>query len=155
MFTLMKNTIDSGNYKFLDLQQRIARLYAMGNISEDELNDLMTMAVEKANPETERPEVLILIQTLSKKVESLTSCVEALTARVKALESGDTSGGTDEGDTDEYPAWEPWDGLSNKYQPGAIVSHGDELWESVYSGQNVWEPGVVDERFWIHYTPEE
>lgn len=155
MFTLMKSTINSGSYKFLDLQQRIARLYAMGNISEDELNELMTMAVEKANPETERPETLALIQTLSRKVGDLTSCVESLTARVKALEGGETADGTDEGDIDEYPAWEPWDGLSDKYQPGAVVSHSDKLWESVYPGQNVWEPGVVDERFWIQYTPEE
>lgn len=146
MFILMKNTINSGNYKFLDLQQRIARLYAMGNISEDELNDLMTMAVEKANPETERPETLVLIQNLSAKVE-------ALTVRVKMMEGSDTAGGT-EGDVDEYPAWEPWDGLSDHYQPGAIVSHNGQLWESVYSGQNVWEPGVVDQRFWIPYTTE-
>lgn len=55
--------------------------------------------------------------------------------------------GTGEG---EIKPWEPWDGLSDKYQPGAIVSHGGKVWESTYDGQNVWEPGAVgiDERFW-------
>lgn len=46
MFDLMKNAIHSGKYGFRDLQERIVRLYAMGNISETELDELMNLAVE-------------------------------------------------------------------------------------------------------------
>lgn len=147
MFTLLKNTINSGNYKFLDMQERIARLYAMGNLTQSEMSELLELAAKKANPETERPELLQLILSLFAKVE-------ALTARVKVLEDGNAA--DDSGaESDDYPAWEPWDGLSDRYQSGAIVSHIDKLWESTFPGQNVWEPGTVGDQFWIPYTPEE
>jgi len=145
MFTLMQNTINSGNYKFMDLQQRIARLYAMGNISEAELDELLAMAVEKATPDAERPELLQLILSLFAKVE-------ALTARVKALENGNAAA-LDAG-SEDYPAWEPWDGLSNQYQPGAIVSHKEQLWQSTFQGQNVWELSTVGSQFWTQYDPK-
>lgn len=142
MFDLIKKTIQSGNYKFLELQQRIARLYAMGNISAEELDELMALAVEKTSPDQERPELLTLIQNLAAKID-------ALAAEVTALKAGSTDSDAAEGDACEYSSWQPWDGLSDKYQPGSIVSHNGHLWESVYSGQNVWEPGTVDERFWV------
>lgn len=145
MFNLMKNTIESGSFKFLDLQQRIAKLYAMGNISETELDELLAMAAEKATPDAERPELLQLILSLFAKVE-------ALTARVKLLENGNAA--DPDAGSENYPAWEPWDGLSDQYQPGAIVSHKEQLWQSTFQGQNVWEPGTVGSHFWTQYTPE-
>ena len=148
MYNSLKAQITFGTFNVLDMQRRTQKIYAMGGLTEEQLDELYSLIAQKANPETERPETLKLIQTLFEQLGLLAD-------RVKALESGNSEGGTDEGDTEEYPDWEPWNGLSNQYQPGAIVNHNDQLWQSVYNGQNVWEPGVVDERFWIHYTPEE
>lgn len=148
MFDLIKNTILSGNYKFIDLQKRIARLYAMGNISEDELGVLISMAAEKANHEQERPETLELIQKLAAKVDALAADVAAL------MDAG--SGGNAAGDNASgYDDWQSWDGLSDRYQPGTVIRHNGKLWQSTFPGQNVWEPGVVGEQFWIIYTPAE
>lgn len=144
MYDLLRLTIQSKNFKISEIQYRVKRLYATGDLTDEQLIELFSMIAENASPEVERPETLALIQTLSSKLE-------ALTARVKALETG---GGTDEGGATEYPAWVPWDGLSNNYQCGAVVSHNNQLWQSTFSGQNVWEPGTVDERFWVIYTPE-
>ena len=47
--------------------------------------------------------------------------------------------------------WKPWDGISKDYAYGAIVSHNGQLWESVYNGQNVWEPGSGDS-LWIKHN---
>lgn len=154
MLTLIKNTINSGQYKFNDLQQKLARLYATGNISEAEWDELLALAVEKASPDTERPELLTLIKNLSGKVTALTACVEGLSARLKKLETGSVTDHEEE-TACEYPSWEPWDGLSDRYQPGAVVSHIGLLWQSTFNGQNVWEPGVVDDRFWVKYSPSE
>ena len=145
MFALMKNTINSGNFKFIDLQHRIAKLYAMGNLSETELDELLALAAEKATPDSERPELLQLILSLFAKVE-------ALTARVKVLEKGNAA--DPDAGSEDYPAWEPWDGLSNQYQPGTIVRHKEQLWKSTFQGQNVWEPGTVGSQFWTLYSPE-
>lgn len=147
MYNSVKAQISYGKFSVQDMQRRIKKLYALGEFSEEQLDELYSLIAQKANPETERPETLKLIKTLFEQLGVLAD-------RVKALESGNSEGGTDEGGTGEYHDWEPWDGLSDKYQPGAIVNHLDQLWQSVYTGQNVWEPGVVDERFWIRYTPE-
>ena len=147
MFELIKSTIKSGNYKFLDLQQRIARLYAMGNISDAEMDELLALAAKNATLDAERPELLQLILSLFAKVE-------ALTARVKVLENGKALDDSGSG-ADDHPDWEPWDGLNDKYQIGAVVRHAGRLWESTFPGQNVWEPGAVGDQFWIPYTPTE
>lgn len=147
MYNSLKSQIIYGTFHVLDMQHRVQKIYALGGLSEENLDELLSLIAQKANPDAERPELLALIQTLSGKLD-------ALTDRVKALESGKPEGGTDEGDTAVYPAWQPWDGFSQDYQPGAIVEHNGLLWQSVYSGQNVWEPGTVDARFWVKYTPE-
>ena len=147
MYGIIKLTIMSGNFKLSEIQKRIKRLYAMGDITDTQMDELLSLMAEKANPEIERPETLDLIQNLFARVNDLA-------ARVKRLEAGNAEEGAVVHSDSEYPAWEPWDGLSNKYQPGAVVSHNDQLWESVYAGQNVWEPGVVDQRFWIPYVGE-
>lgn len=147
MYNSLKTQIVYSAFNVLNMQRRVKKLYALGEMDEDQLDELFALIAEKANPDNERPELLSLIQTLSAKVGELS-------LRVKALEVGAGEGGAEEEEPGEYPDWQPWDGLSDQYQPGAIVAHIGQLWQSAYNGQNVWEPGVVDERFWIHYTPE-
>lgn len=143
MKNLMKNVIAAGGYKLADIQYKIKKLYAMGDLTEAEMDELLILASGGVSTDAERPEVMAMIHTLDEKIT-------ALDARVKALEGQPDEPDVPEG---EYPAWKPWDGISNDYQPGAIVTHNGELWESTYEGQNVWEPGTVDERFWVRYIP--
>ena len=149
MYDVMKKAISSGGYKLLEVQRRIKRLYALGDITEEQMDELLELANKGASADSERPE-------LAEMIMSLAETVEALASRVEALESGNNGGGNDNpGDEEqpEYAAWKPWDGISDDYQYGAIVSHKDELWISVYNGQNVWEPGVVGtEAMWQKYV---
>lgn len=137
MKNVMKNVIVAGGFKLADIQYKIKKLYAMGDLSEAEMDELLTLASGGVSVDAERPEVLAMLTTLSEKID-------ALAERVKALE-----GNTDEGEQEEYPAWKPWDGISKDYQKGAIVSHNGKLWESTFEGQNVWEPGTVGDNFWL------
>lgn len=151
MYEIMKSTISKGGYKLHDVQARIKRLFLLGDLNEEQLNELMGMAVNGASADAERPENAELIQALAVRIAELE-------ARVKVLEGGD-SGTGDSGSEDqtEYPEWKPWDGISKDYEYGAIVSHNGELWQSVFTGQNVWEPGAVGtDALWHKYTePEE
>ena len=139
MYNVLKTVISAGVYKMSDIQYKIKKLYAQGDLTEEEMDELLAMAMAGVSVDAERPEVLQMIQTLAKKVDELAAVVASL------------QGGS-ESTTTEYPAWKPWDGISSDYRPGAIVSHNGKLWQSTYSGQNVWEPGTVDNRFWIEYT---
>jgi hypothetical protein len=137
MKNVMKNVIVTGGFKLADIQYKIKKLYAMGDISESEMDELLILASGGVSVDAERPEVLAMLTSLSERIDTIEE-------RVKALE-----GNTDEGEQEEHPVWKPWDGISKDYQKGAIVSHNGELWESTYEGQNVWQPGTVGDNFWL------
>ena len=141
MINIIKSVIESGDYKLNEVQRKIKKLYMLGDITESEMDELLSLASGGVSAESERPEVLTMLHTLADRIE-------ALTARVVALEGGEPGGG--EEPEEEYPAWEPWDGISNKYQKGAVVTHNGAVWESIFLGQNVWEPGTQGtENMWV------
>lgn len=139
MYNVLKTVISAGGYKLADVQYKIKKLYALGDLTEEEMDELLALAMAGVSADAERPEVLQMIQTLASRMDTLEAAVASMTGG-----SGET--------TTEYPAWQPWDGISDNYQHGAIVAHIGKLWLSTYVGQNVWEPGTVDERFWAEYT---
>ena len=149
MYEVMKNAITHGGYKLLEVQQRIKRLYALGDITEEQMVELLQLAAEGASADAERPSAVEMIMSLAEMVAALEDRLEALEG------ANDNGGGDDSGEEEqpEYPAWKPWDGISNDYQYGAIVSHNGKLWISVFNGQNVWEPGVAGtESLWQPYS---
>lgn len=146
MYNVIKGVISAGGYKLTDIQHKIKSFYMKGDLTEAEMDELLAMASGGVSTDAERPEILVIIQNLAAEVD-------ALKARVEALERGDVgnTGGNEE--STGYPEWRPWDGISKDYQNGSIVSHNGVLWQSVYSGQNVWEPGAVGtDSLWVKYS---
>lgn len=140
MYEVLKSVISSGGYKLAEIQYKIKKFFALGDLTEAQTDELLAMASGGVSTDAERPETLKLINTLAGKIE-------ALTARVKALEGGNADSGDEQ---TGHPEWKPWDGISKDYQHGAIVSHNGQLWMSVFNGQNVWEPGAPGtENLWV------
>lgn len=142
MFNIIKSAIIAGGYKLAEINHKINKLWISGDITELEADELRELASRGVNPDAERPEVLAMLRALSDRIDAL----EAKLA--------EKDGGTVEPEAPaEYEAWAPWDGISDKYQPGSIVSHGGKLWQSEYAGQNVWEPGTTGTAaLWVEYT---
>ena len=136
---IFKNRIGSGNYQLADIQHRIKKLYALGDLTEEEMDELLLLSQKNATADMERPEVLQMLRNL--------------TERVAALEKSDQE---DHGDAPAvYEVWSAWDGISDKYQNSTVVSHKGKLWISVFPGQNVWEPGAIGtEHLWNEYVEE-
>ena len=142
MYEIIKSVIAAGGYKLAEIQHKIKKLYILGDLTEEEMDVLLAMTQQNATASAERPETLALIRNLADRV--------AAVEKALAVKEDGT-----QAEPAEYDEWKNWDGISNKYQPGAIVSHNGQLWQSVYSGQNVWEPGTVGtESLWVIYTPE-
>ena len=144
MYGILKTHIAAGGYKLSEIQHKVKKLYVLGDLTEAQMDELLSMATQGVSTDAERPELLIMLRKLSARID-------AHDLRLAALE-GDT-------DDSEEPAaceeWESWDGVSDKYQQGAIVTHNGQLWQSVYNGQNVWEPGTAGtETLWAEYTPD-
>ena len=152
MFEVIKGAISAGGYKLTEILHKIKKMYILGDLTEAQMDELVAMASGGVSPDAERPETIAMIQKLAAEIK-------AVEARVKAVEKALNGGNEDAGENEEttaYPAWKPWDGISKDYQKGAIVSHNDELWESVFIGQNVWEPGTAGtEAMWLKYNPGE
>lgn len=134
MYNAIKSVISAGGYKLADIQRKVKKLYATNDLTEDQMDELLYMAAGGASPDAERPEVLEMLRRLDE--------------RIKALEEKQVDPGDEPEEPAEYEQWQPWDGISNKYQPGSVVIHKGVVYESTYQGRNVWEPGTVDERFW-------
>lgn len=142
MYNILKTNILMGGTRLGDVQNRIKRLYATGDLTDGQMEELMELSQQKANPEAERPEILDMLKSLSDRVE--------------ALEKKQASNPNTEGETAENEAWKPWDGISNKYQYDAVVSHNGKLWRSVFNGQNVWEPGTPGTKnLWVEIGGDE
>ena len=141
MKTILKNVISVGGYKLSEMQHKIKKMYILGDLTEADMDELLALASGGVSADAERPEVMQMIHTLDEKIS-------ALDVRVKNLEGKPDEPDVPEGD---YLAWKPWDGISNDYQPGAIVTHIGKTWISTHTGQNVWEPGVVGDQFWVEY----
>lgn len=140
MYEIMKSVIAAGGFKLAELQHKAKKLYAMGELTDEQLDELMALSQQNASPEAERPETIKMLRELSQRVSAL----EKLLTR----QGGDA-------ETPEYEVWTPWNGVSDKHQMGAVVSHMDKLWQSVFAGQNVWEPGTAGtESLWVEYTPD-
>ena len=113
MFNIIKSAIIAGGYKLAEINHKINKLWISGDITELEADELRELASRGVNPDAERPEVLAMLRALSDRIDAL----EAKLA--------EKDGGTVEPEAPaEYEAWAPWDGISDKYQPGSIVSHG-------------------------------
>ena len=77
---------------------------------------------------------------MSNKIEALTLRVQELEKKLQDVDIPEI----EEGDPEEkYETWAVWDGVSNKYQLGAVVEHNGVIYESTFNGQNVWEPGTT------------
>lgn len=151
MYNLIKSVIQRGGYKLSDIQNRVKKLYLMGDITEEEMDGLLAMASGGVSADAERPEVLAMLKKLSERMDGFER-------RLAALETvGEDIGETVAPTTPvEYEAWTPWDGISDKYRQGDVVTHVGKVWESVYSGQNVWEPGAPGtEAMWVEVSGDD
>lgn len=143
MYNIIKNEIKNGR-KLTEVNRLIDVAMGAGTITDKQYSELRKEANAAANHNDNQPDLRQMVLDLAARVESLE----------------EKAGVTHEPEQDEtnqtgYETWKPWDGISNKYQMGAIVYHPGtgKLWESTFAGQNTWEPGTIGtEALWREYT---
>lgn len=148
MHEIIKTIIENGIFRVNDLTNKIDTLWAESKLTDEERNQLVQMMAEHLNPASEAPELKDMYERLEARVSTLEAEVQAL--------KGEEPGGGEESGT--VPVWEPWDGISSKYQYGAVVTHNEKYFLDVLQGmQNTWEPESVgvDERYWKEITKEQ
>ena len=159
MYSILKSIIMSQKEPNDALYHKIAVAWANGDITDEEKIDLEQLVFQYQNPQVQAPDLADLYNRLPEKCNTMAEEIKIPKASVEKLQSG----GTDPDDPEEpqevkIPKWEAWDGISDKYQTGAVVKHKGKYYQDVLEGmQNTWEPGTtgVDERYWKEITKEE
>ena len=154
MYNTIKRVIGNRNYELTDILTKIEKRCFEGQITEDERDELITLANANANPSnSDAP--------LKNQVAVLFDMVAALALEIKALKEAKDETNPEEQPEEEtpaktYTAWYRHNGIGpNPWQDGTICIHNDRYWLS-HVNNNVWEPGAlgVYENIWEDITDQ-
>lgn len=150
MYDTLWQLISSGDFSLTDAVSKIDVLWVEGQLTDAERTKLKELALENISTDQEKPEMEATVAALVARVDTLEEAIAALQSGAGDTDNGGASGTT-------YEEWTAWDGYSDKYQYGAVVSHNGKLYISIYKdGQNVWEPGALGtESLWEEYEESE
>ena len=115
MFATFQTIINAGGYDLADLTQRIKTLYAMGELSEEEMKQLLDSAAANADQDALLPDV-------SERVGALETRIAAVEDRVGKLEAGGVEPDEPEEPADEWPEWVRPTSKDTQYHKGDKVT---------------------------------
>ena len=115
MFETLQTIINSGDYDLTDLTQRIKTLYALGELSEEEMTQLLDSAAANANQDAMLPD-------MSERVGALETRMAAVEERVGKLEAGGVEPVEPEEPVDEWPEWVRPASKDTQYRKGDKVT---------------------------------
>lgn len=158
MYDILKNKITSGNFTVSSMTETINTLYADGELTKEQRDELLQLMPSHSDPMSEAPEVKELYERMLKEVTDLKETVKKQDERIWKLEHpGEEPEEPEPGVT--VPTWYPWNGINTDwYQYGDVVQHNEKYWLDMLKGMiNTWEPGTpgVDDRYWKEITKEQ
>ena len=160
MYEIIKNIIIYEPYNLQDIIKKINTVWIKSEITEEQKNELIRLANEKANPDNSSAEYSAQIKYLIEHVATLETTVADQGKQIQSLIDKLAEEGTDipelepEPEPEEFPEWTAWDGIQRPipWQTGSKCTHNGEKWESLVN-DNVWEPGTIGtETVWKEYS---
>ena len=139
MFETVQTIINSGGYDLADLSERIKTLYALGELSEDEMTQLLDSAAANANQDAMLPD-------MSERVGALETRMAAVEERVGKLEAGGVEQGEPEEPVDEWPEWVRPTSKDTQYRKGDKVTFNGRHYTCVKN--NVSSSPDEDSKSW-------
>lgn len=147
MYETIKSVIQSKDFKLSKILKKIDTLWIENDLTDEQRTELTELAKQNVLPESETPETIELYKQILAKYE-------ALDERVTNLENGGIAPEPPVGVV--VPSWEPWDGISDRYKYGAVVTIDQKYYISIFQGQNTWMPGSMGtEGLWKEISKED
>lgn len=131
MFETFQTIINAGGYDLADLTERIKTIYAMGELTDDEMKQLLEQAQTNANPDDSYAPLVDrvkVIETWQREVED----------RLDKLESGSST------NSDEWPEYVQPTGAHDAYYNGDQITWNDQHYRCVAPSGTActWDPGT-------------
>lgn len=139
MFETFQTIINAGGYDLADLTERIKTLYAMGELTEVEMKQLLDSAAANANQDAMLPD-------MSERVGALETRIAAVEERVGKLEAGGVEPGEPEEPADEWPEWVRPTSKDTQYNKGDKVTFNGKHYMCVKN--NVSSSPEEDSKRW-------
>ena len=139
MFETVQTIINSGDYDLADLSERIKTLYALGELSNEEMTQLLDSAAANANQDAMLPD-------MSERVGALETRIAAVEERVGKLEAGGVEPGEPEEPADEWPEWVRPTSKDTQYNKGDKVTFNGKHYMCVKN--NVSSSPEEDSKRW-------
>lgn len=133
MFETFQTIINAGGFDLVGLTQRVKTLYAIGELSEDEMGQLLEQAQTNAKPDDS-------YAPLVDRVKSIEEWETTIEKRLSKLESG-SSADTEEPEkpADEWPEYKQPTGAHDAYRVGDKITYNGKHYTCVMDGC-VWPP---------------
>lgn len=139
MFETFQTIINAGGYDLADLTQRIKTLYALGELSEEEITQLLDSAAANANQDYMLPD-------MSERVGALETRIAAVEERAGKLEAGGVETSEPEEPVDEWPEWVRPTSKDTQYRKGDQVTFNGRHYMCVKN--NVSSSPDEDKKSW-------
>ena len=133
MLETFQTIINAGGYDLADLTERIKTLYAMGELTEEEMKQLLEQAQANAKPDDS-------YAPLAERVKAIEEWETTVEERLAKLKSGSsTDHGKPEDPTDEWPEYVQPTGAHDAYHVGDKITYNGKHYTCIYDGC-VWTP---------------
>lgn len=130
MYSTIKSVIESGRYELNDMLKKIDTIWLQGGITDEQKDELVELAREKADPAQS-------YAPLQEQIDQAFAKISALESRVSVLEAGETPEPAPE--PEEWPQWVQPTGAHDAYNTGDKVTYNGKHYQSTMDG-NVWSP---------------
>ena len=154
LYGIIKQVIESKDYKLSEITGRIEKRCFEGRISEEQRDELLAMANQNASAEKEKASTDNQFEAIFKNLGEMASEIKALREEVAKLKGNEVEETPEE--AEEYPQWERWNGIDKiPYQTDSKVTHNGEKYISMVDN-NFWEPGApgVYDNIWKNVETE-
>ena len=128
MYEIIKSVIDSGRYDLSDMLKKIDTIWLQGDITDEQKEELVGFAREKATPENS-------YAPLQKQIDDLATLVADINTRLKTLE------GREPVPSEEYPPYVQPTGAHDAYNTGDKITENGKKYTCKMDGC-VWPPSV-------------
>ena len=139
MFATFQTIINAGGYDLTDITERIKTMYAMGELTDEEMPQLLDSAAANADQDAMLPD-------MSERVGALETRIAAVEERVGKLETGGVEPGEPEQPVDEWPEWVRPTSKDTQYRKGDKVTFNGQHYVCVKN--NVSSRPDEDQKSW-------
>ena len=138
MFETFQTIINAGGYDLADLTERLKTMYVMGELTEQEMKQLLEQAQTSAKPDDS-------YAPLAERVKAIEEWETIIEERLSKLESGSsTDPGEPEESGDKWPEYKQPTGAHDAYRVGDKITYNGKHYTCVKDGC-VWPPDIYQQ----------